>query len=116
MMIINVVLQYCAYAHIHTRAHTHAHTHTRTHTRTQSHIHMHIYTHTHRKIEAGTLKLVQAKGLERGWGFPTGCSINNCAAHYTPNYGDKVCVCMRMCVCGVCVYSVLVCVCVCVCV
>jgi len=28
------------------------------------------------------------KPMERGWGFPTGCSINNCAAHYTPNPGD----------------------------
>lgn len=24
-----------------------------------------------------------------GIGFPTGCSLNNCAAHYTPNAGDK---------------------------
>ena len=23
-----------------------------------------------------------------GLAFPTGCSINNCAAHYTPNAGD----------------------------
>lgn len=28
-------------------------------------------------------------GLERGIGFPTGCSINHCAAHYTPNPGDN---------------------------
>jgi len=27
--------------------------------------------------------------LSRSWGFPTGCSINECAAHYTPNPGDK---------------------------
>ena len=27
-------------------------------------------------------------GLEAGWGFPTGCSINHVAAHYTPNSGD----------------------------
>lgn len=27
-------------------------------------------------------------GLARGRGFPTGCSINHVAAHYTPNYGD----------------------------
>merc|ERR1719330_2340775 len=26
--------------------------------------------------------------LARGWGFPTGCSLNNCAAHWTPNTGD----------------------------
>lgn len=33
-------------------------------------------------------KLCLAKGLECGIAFPTGCSINNCAAHYTPNTGD----------------------------
>lgn len=27
--------------------------------------------------------------LMRSWAFPTGCSLNNCAAHYTPNTGDK---------------------------
>nr|WCZ58584.1 methionine aminopeptidase 2B [Andalucia godoyi] len=27
--------------------------------------------------------------LARGWAFPTGCSLNNCAAHYSPNTGDK---------------------------
>lgn len=27
--------------------------------------------------------------LARSWGFPTGCSVNDCAAHYTPNPGDK---------------------------
>lgn len=26
--------------------------------------------------------------LERGIGFPTGLSVNNCVAHYTPNYKD----------------------------
>jgi len=26
--------------------------------------------------------------MARGWGFPTGCSLNHCAAHYTPNTGD----------------------------
>jgi len=34
-------------------------------------------------------RLVQEKGLERGIAFPTGCSINRCAAHYTPNTGDE---------------------------
>merc|ERR1712228_284263 len=29
------------------------------------------------------------KPMQRGWGFPTGCSLNHCAAHYTPNTGDK---------------------------
>lgn len=27
--------------------------------------------------------------LERGIAFPVGLSLNNCAAHYTPNYGEK---------------------------
>lgn len=27
--------------------------------------------------------------LKASWGFPTGCSINNVAAHWTPNPGDK---------------------------
>ena len=29
------------------------------------------------------------KGLDAGLAFPTGCSINHCAAHYTPNAGDE---------------------------
>lgn len=33
--------------------------------------------------------LVEAKGLEAGIAFPTGCSLNFCAAHYTPNNGDN---------------------------
>jgi methionine aminopeptidase len=28
-------------------------------------------------------------GLECGIAFPTGCSLNHCAAHYTPNAGDQ---------------------------
>ncbi|KAG6830903.1 hypothetical protein H0H92_014054 [Tricholoma furcatifolium] len=39
-------------------------------------------------IEAGTRALVEENGLESGVGFPTGVSLNNCAAHYTPNAGD----------------------------
>mgnify|MGYP000902721423 CR=1 FL=1 len=39
-------------------------------------------------IEETNRRLVQASGLERGIAFPTGCSINDCAAHYTPNPGD----------------------------
>ncbi|KAF4677827.1 Methionine aminopeptidase 2 [Perkinsus chesapeaki] len=27
--------------------------------------------------------------LAKGYGFPTGCSLNNVAAHYSPNYGDN---------------------------
>ena len=33
--------------------------------------------------------MIQKNGLERGIAFPTGCSINECAAHYTPNIGDE---------------------------
>lgn len=41
-------------------------------------------------IEDGTRALVEENGLESGIGFPTGLSLNNCAAHYTPNAGDAV--------------------------
>jgi methionyl aminopeptidase len=41
------------------------------------------------RLENKTLELIGKDGLERGWGFPTGCSLNNCAAHFTPNYGDQ---------------------------
>ncbi|KAL1923995.1 uncharacterized protein VTP21DRAFT_7030 [Calcarisporiella thermophila] len=40
-------------------------------------------------IENGTRTLIEEKGFEAGIGFPTGCSLNHCAAHYTPNAGDK---------------------------
>ena len=40
-------------------------------------------------IEDGTRALVEENGFESGIGFPTGLSINDCAAHYTPNAGDK---------------------------
>ncbi|KAI8997281.1 peptidase M24, structural domain-containing protein [Pilobolus umbonatus] len=40
-------------------------------------------------IENGTRALVEENGFESGIGFPTGLSINHCAAHYTPNAGDK---------------------------
>ncbi len=39
-------------------------------------------------IEHTNLALIEANKLEAGQAFPTGCSINHCAAHYTPNYGD----------------------------
>lgn len=41
-------------------------------------------------IENGTRALVEENGLESGIGFPTGLSLNHCAAHYTPNAGDTV--------------------------
>ncbi|KAG9314142.1 peptidase M24A methionine aminopeptidase [Chiua virens] len=39
-------------------------------------------------IENGTRALVEESGLDSGVGFPTGLSLNHCAAHYTPNAGD----------------------------
>ncbi|KAG5361561.1 Methionine aminopeptidase 2 [Yarrowia sp. C11] len=32
----------------------------------------------------------QEDSLKGGQGFPTGVSLNHCAAHYTPNAGDKI--------------------------
>jgi methionyl aminopeptidase len=40
------------------------------------------------ELENTARKLINEKGLEAGLAFPTGCSRNNCAAHYTPNAGD----------------------------
>jgi methionyl aminopeptidase len=40
------------------------------------------------QLENKNRELVQEAGLERGIGFPTGCSLNHVAAHYTPNPGD----------------------------
>lgn len=41
------------------------------------------------RIEECNRRLVAENGLQAGIGFPTGCSINHVAAHYTPNYGDE---------------------------
>jgi methionyl aminopeptidase len=41
------------------------------------------------RIEDLNRKLVQANGFKAGIGFPTGCSLNHVAAHYTPNPGDN---------------------------
>ncbi|KAF8625199.1 hypothetical protein AX15_005504 [Amanita polypyramis BW_CC] len=41
-------------------------------------------------IEDTTRALVEESGLESGVGFPTGLSLNSCAAHYTPNAGDTI--------------------------
>ncbi|KAI0734377.1 peptidase M24A methionine aminopeptidase [Fomitopsis betulina] len=41
-------------------------------------------------IEDGTRALVEENGMESGVGFPTGLSLNNCAAHYSPNAGDTI--------------------------
>jgi methionyl aminopeptidase len=39
-------------------------------------------------LENKNRELIQEDGLHRGIGFPTGCSLNYVAAHYTPNPGD----------------------------
>ncbi|KAH9823856.1 peptidase M24, structural domain-containing protein [Melampsora americana] len=41
-------------------------------------------------IENGTRALIEEDGQKRGIGFPTGLSLNHCAAHYTPNAGDTI--------------------------
>lgn len=40
------------------------------------------------RLEEMNRKLVAADGLKCGIAFPTGCSLNHVAAHYTPNNGD----------------------------
>uniref|UniRef100_A0A336K161 Methionine aminopeptidase 2 n=1 Tax=Culicoides sonorensis TaxID=179676 RepID=A0A336K161_CULSO len=40
------------------------------------------------ELENTARKLIGENGLEAGLAFPTGCSRNHCAAHYTPNAGD----------------------------
>lgn len=40
------------------------------------------------RIENCNRRLVKENGLQAGIAFPTGCSINHVAAHYTPNPGD----------------------------
>lgn len=40
------------------------------------------------EIEEMNRFLVKENGLKAGIAFPTGCSKNNVAAHYTPNSGD----------------------------
>lgn len=40
------------------------------------------------ELEDTARRLIGEKGLEAGLAFPTGCSRNHCAAHYTPNAGD----------------------------
>lgn len=40
-------------------------------------------------IENKNRELVRENGLEAGIAFPTGCSLDHVAAHYTPNSGDE---------------------------
>lgn len=40
-------------------------------------------------IENGTRTVLGERGLKSGIAFPTGVSRNSCAAHWTPNPGDK---------------------------
>ncbi len=41
------------------------------------------------EIEGAVRKLLNANKTESGLAFPCGCSVNSCAAHYTPNPGDE---------------------------
>ncbi|XP_065067179.1 methionine aminopeptidase 2-like [Rhopilema esculentum] len=41
------------------------------------------------RLEAASRALINENGLKAGLAFPTGCSRNHCAAHYTPNAGDN---------------------------
>uniref|UniRef100_A0A1I7W7Y2 Peptidase_M24 domain-containing protein n=1 Tax=Heterorhabditis bacteriophora TaxID=37862 RepID=A0A1I7W7Y2_HETBA len=46
-----------------------------------------IYVNSER-LEATSRRLIKESGLDAGLAFPTGCSLNHVAAHYTPNAGD----------------------------
>ena len=39
-------------------------------------------------LEDSVRQLIQVNGLDAGIAFPTGCSLNYVAAHWTPNTGD----------------------------
>jgi len=41
------------------------------------------------ELESKVRTLVEVDGIKQGIAFPTGCSLNHCAAHWTPNPGDK---------------------------
>ncbi|PRP81504.1 hypothetical protein PROFUN_10944 [Planoprotostelium fungivorum] len=41
------------------------------------------------KIENMNRHLISESGLQAGLAFPTGCSLNHVAAHFSPNGGDK---------------------------
>ena len=41
------------------------------------------------RIEECNRRLIEKDGLNAGIAFPTGASLNHCAAHWTPNIGDE---------------------------
>ena len=41
------------------------------------------------RLEDRVRALIEADGLNAGIAFPTGCSLNHVAAHWTPNAGDR---------------------------
>jgi methionine aminopeptidase len=43
------------------------------------------------KLENSVRALIEENGLEAGIAFPTGCSLNHIAAHWTPNAGSSAC-------------------------
>jgi len=45
--------------------------------------------HIAETLENMSRTLIKEDGLNAGPAFPTGLSLNHCAAHYTPNAGDK---------------------------
>ena len=47
---------------------------------------VHLFTET---LENSVRRLIEERGLEAGIAFPTGCSQNHIAAHWTPNGGDN---------------------------
>lgn len=64
------------------------------HRQVRQHMHKHIKPGVKlidmcEQLEDLNRKLSAENGLHSGIAFPTGCSINHCAAHYTPNKGDN---------------------------
>jgi methionyl aminopeptidase len=43
-----------------------------------------------KQVESTLRYIMDADTTKRGQAFPTGCSLNHVAAHYTPNYGDDL--------------------------
>ena len=40
-------------------------------------------------LESSVRQLIEENGLNAGIAFPTGCSLNHVAAHWTPNKGAQ---------------------------